>query len=66
MDRDDALDYQMLYEKALAEVERLRAALTRIKNLDAKHGMANDGAKVMDAFIIALKALGGQVEDGSG
>jgi hypothetical protein len=46
------------------EIERLRAALTQIKNLDAKHGMVNNEAKVMDAFIIALKALrlDGQVD----
>ena len=27
MDRDDALDYYMLYQKALAEIERLRAEI---------------------------------------
>jgi hypothetical protein len=30
MDKDDALDYRVLYEKALAEVDRLRAALEQI------------------------------------
>ena len=40
MDRDNALDYPMLYEKALAEVERLQrqTKLLRENNRDVAKG----------------------------
>ena len=31
MDRDDALDYYMLYQKALAEIERLQAEMQELR-----------------------------------
>jgi hypothetical protein len=86
MDRDDALDYPILYEKALAEIARLRnerwgacpeyhdmrAEIKRLLDLleeavDAGRYPNPYGALTDKGWPTrARKALGGQVEDGSG
>jgi hypothetical protein len=66
MDRDDALDYRMLYGKAVAEIERLRriesAALKWRESLDGdgwtRDDILNCGRPGMEELMRALEQNG--------